>query len=96
MLSRIDAGGSALVSPALPALLVRFAPKGRTGAILGHWDGENGWTRLRVRVFGSGVGVSPSRDRFRAGFLGWDRIGWGGVAPKMEKTFSMTLLRWAT
>eukprot|EP00913_Durusdinium_trenchii_P003997 g3702.t1 len=27
--------GSALVSPALPALLVRFAPKGRTGAILG-------------------------------------------------------------
>lgn len=31
----IYGAGSALVSPALPALLVRFAPPGRTGAILG-------------------------------------------------------------
>ena len=36
------AAGSALVSPALPASLIRYAPEGRTGAFMGSLD-RNGW-----------------------------------------------------
>ena len=35
--------GSALVSPALPALLIRYAPPGRTGALMGSLGSREGY-----------------------------------------------------